>query len=98
MVSSDSAPISSKCPKCGQSRVVSYPRSELTERLRTGEAIEVMCITCSETWPLADKERDATAQGLKRLQEQRVQLGPEKKSTRSSNARRPRGGHRGGRR
>jgi hypothetical protein len=97
MVSGDSAPISSKCPKCGHSRVVSYSRSDLNERLRTGEAIEVMCITCSETWSLADKEREAVAQGLKRLIEQRVELGPEKKSTRSSNARRPRGGHRGGR-
>jgi hypothetical protein len=97
MVSSASVRISSKCPKCEQSRVVTYLCSELADRLRTGEAIEVMCVTCSETWPLTDKERDATAEGLTRLQEQRVQLGPEKKSTRSSNARRPRGGHRGGR-
>jgi hypothetical protein len=68
------APISSKCPKCHETRVVPYAVSDIAGRLRTGEAIEGMCITCSETWPLSETERADVANGLIRWMP--VQLGP----------------------
>jgi len=60
------APISSECPKCHQERAITYTRDELAELLRTGSDIEVMCISCDETWPLSTDERADIARGLER--------------------------------
>ena len=60
------APISSECPKCHQERVVTYPREEIAELLRSGADIEVMCISCDETWSLSTDERADVARGLER--------------------------------
>jgi hypothetical protein len=60
------APISSECPKCHQERVVTYPREEIAELLRSGADIEVMCISCDDTWSLSTDERADVARGLER--------------------------------
>jgi redox-regulated HSP33 family molecular chaperone len=60
------APISSECPKCHQERVVTHPREEIAELLRSGADIEVMCVSCDETWSLSTEERADVARGLER--------------------------------
>jgi hypothetical protein len=63
---SDKAPISSECPHCHQERAVTYTREELAELLRAGADIEVMCVSCDESWPLSTDERADVARGLER--------------------------------
>jgi hypothetical protein len=60
------APITSECPTCGQERVVTYARDELAELLRTGSDIEVMCVSCDETWMLSTDERADAVRSLER--------------------------------
>jgi hypothetical protein len=60
------APISSECPKCHQERAVTYERDELAELLRSGSDIEVMCVSCDETWSLSTDERADIARSLER--------------------------------
>jgi hypothetical protein len=59
-------PISSECPKCHQERPVTYERDELAELLREGADIEVMCVSCDETWSLSTDERADIARALER--------------------------------
>jgi len=64
MDSRHEARISSRCPGCREICAVTYSHEHLIERLRTGAAIEVICVTCSETWPLTIEERAVVAAGL----------------------------------
>jgi hypothetical protein len=57
--------ISSKCPTCGESRVVSIDLPILRHSLMPGEPVECMCVTCSEVWPLTDLEKANVVRGLK---------------------------------
>jgi redox-regulated HSP33 family molecular chaperone len=60
------APISSECPNCHQERAVTYSREELAELLQTGSDIEVMCVSCDETWQVSTDERADIARALER--------------------------------
>jgi hypothetical protein len=46
--------------------VVTYARDELAELLRTGSDIEVLCVSCDETWMLSTDERADAARSLER--------------------------------
>ena len=54
--------VSSKCPKCNDSRVVSFLRVEVLDMVRARRPINCMCGACNEIWPITPVERASLEQ------------------------------------
>lgn len=58
-------PVGSRCPKCGELRVMDgYSSADLQRRLDTGQPIEGWCSTCDERWSFSEQERAGIVKGL----------------------------------
>ena len=49
--------IASRCPHCNDSRVLKFPKAELTEMLGADREIDCWCSSCDRMWPLGASER-----------------------------------------
>jgi hypothetical protein len=56
--------VSSRCPKCNDSRVVSFLNVELADIFNTGRPVNCMCSACNEIWPITPAERTALQREL----------------------------------
>jgi hypothetical protein len=49
--------VCSRCPKCNDSRVVTFLSVELKDLMENGRQINCMCSACNEIWPITPTER-----------------------------------------